>query len=301
MSAIEINGHRVELSNLDKVFYEVAGVTKGDVIEYYRRIYPTMAPHLTGRPLTLHRYPDGINGEDFYQKEAPDYIPGYVDTVEIEKVEGGKQQQLLCNNRETLVYLANLGTVTFHVWLSRSDRLHIPDKLMFDLDPPGGDFEPVREAAFDLRQLLKELGLDPYVMTTGSAGLHVAVPLKRELDFDHVRRLASIMSSRLASLHPDKYTTEVRKAKRKGRLFLDTARNAYGQTSVAPYSLRAREECSVATPLEWDELHASELHSRSYTIENIFRRLGQKEDPWKGFYDAVVSLGDYKEKIEALS
>jgi bifunctional non-homologous end joining protein LigD len=301
MSAIEIDGHRIELSNLDKVFYEEAGVTKGDVIEYYSRIYPTMAPHLADRPLTLHRYPDGIGGEGFYQKEAPDYIPGYVDTVEIEKVEGGKQPQLVCNNEETLVYLANLGTVTFHVWLSRSDRLHYPDKLIFDLDPPGDDFEPVREAAFDLRQLMKELGLYPYVMTTGSDGLHVALPLKRELEFDHVRRVAEVISSYLASRYPDKYTTEVRKAKRRGRLFLDMARNAYGQTSVAPYSLRERKECSVATPIEWEELHDSELQSRSYTIENIFRRLGQKDDPWKSFYDDAVSLADYEEKIEALS
>lgn len=300
MSVIEINGHRIELSNLDKVFYRKAGVTKGDVIEYYRRIYPTMAAHLAERPLTLHRYPDGISGEGFYQKEAPEYIPGYVDTVEIEKVEGGTQPQMACNSRETLVYLANLGTITFHVWLSRIDRLQLPDKLIFDLDPPGDDFEPVREAAFDLRKLMKELGLVSYVMTTGSAGLHVAVPLKRELDFDHVRRLAGAVSSRLASRHPDKYTTEVRKAKRKGRLFLDTARNSYGQTSVAPYSLRAREGCSVATPLGWDELHDSELQSQSYTIDNIFRRLGQKEDPWKSFYEDSYSLGGLDGRIEAL-
>ena len=300
MSVIEINGHRIELSNLDKVFYRKAGVTKGDVIEYYRRIYPTMAAYLAERPLTLHRYPDGISGEGFYQKEAPEYIPGYVDTVEIEKVEGGTQPQMACNSRETLVYLANLGTITFHVWLSRIDRLQLPDKLIFDLDPPGDDFEPVREAAFDLRKLMKELGLVSYVMTTGSVGLHVAVPLKRELDFDHVRRLAGAVSSRLASRHPGKYTTEVRKAKRKGRLFLDTARNSYGQTSVAPYSLRAREGCSVATPLGWDELHDSELQSQSYTIDNIFRRLGQKEDPWKSFYEDSYSLGGLDGRIEAL-
>ena len=300
MSVIEIDGNRIELSNLDKVFYEKAGVTKGDVIEYYRRIYPTMAIHLGERPLTLHRYPDGISGEGFYQKEAPEYIPGYVDTVEIEKVEGGKQPQMTCNNRETLVYLANLGTVTFHVWLSRSDRLHLPDKLIFDLDPPGDDLEPVREAAFDLRRLLNELGLNPYVMTTGSSGLHVAVPLKRELDFDPVRQVAGAVSSHLASRHPDKYTTEVRKAKRKGRLFLDIARNAYGQTSVAPYSLRARDECSVAVPLEWDELHDSDLHSKSYTIDNIFRRLGQKDDPWGSFYEDSYSLDGLEGRIEAL-
>lgn len=300
MSETEIDGHKLELSNLEKVLYKEADVTKGGIIDYYKQIYPTMKPHLEGRPLTLHRYPDGLNGEDFYQKETPGDVPDFVETVEIEKKEDGAQKQLVCDNKATLAYLANLGTIEFHIWLSRSDRLYHPDKMVFDLDPPGDDFMPVREAAFDLRDMIREVDVEPYVMTTGSDGLHVAFPLKREEKFDEVRDVAEMVSSHLASQYPDKYTTEVRKDEREGRLFLDVARNAYGQTSVAPYSLRAREECSVATPLNWDELHDPDLYSRSYTIENIFQRLGQKDDPWKSFYDKPISLAKLKEKTEEL-
>ncbi len=296
----EINGHRVELSNLEKVFYEDSGVTKGEIIDYYRRVFPKMETHIRNRPLTLHRYPDGIGGVDFYQKEAPDYIPDYIETVEIKKVEGGKQYQIMGNSRATIVYLANLGTITFHIWLSKLDSLQLPDKLILDLDPPRDDFEPVREAAFDLRDIMEELKLDPFVMTTGSKGLHIALHIKRELEFDRVRDTANKITSHLASLYPEKYTTEVRKKKRKGRLFLDTARNAYGQTSVSPYSLRARKDCPVATPLEWDELDDPELHSKTYTINNIFRRLGQRDDPWRNFYNEPCSLKRIQSEIEEL-
>jgi bifunctional non-homologous end joining protein LigD len=296
----KINGHQVELSNLGKVFYEEAEVTKGDMIEYYEKIYPVMKPHIADRPLTLHRYPDGIHGENFYQKETPDDLPDYVETVEIEKKENGSQQQLICNNKARLIYLANLATIEFHVWLSLSDKLYYPDKLVFDLDPPSENFETVREAAFDLRDIMNEINIKPYIMTTGSDGLHLAALFKRKQTFNAMRDLAKNISNKLTSNYPNKYTTEIRKDRRMGRLFLDVARNAYAQTSVAPYSLRARKECSVATPLDWDELHDPDLHSRTYTIKNIFRRLGHKDDPWKDFYESPNSLKDVKEKIEAL-
>ncbi|MBD3207611.1 ATP-dependent DNA ligase [Candidatus Bathyarchaeota archaeon] len=297
---MEVDEYEVKVSSLDKIFYEKVGVTKGDMIDYYMKIFSTMEPHIAERPLTLHRYPDGVKGEDFYQKETPDDIPDYVETVEIEKKENGSQQQLLCSNKATLVYLANLGTIEFHIWLCRRDKLHHPDKLVFDLDPPGDDFEPVRDAAFDLKDMMEEIKLKPYVMTTGSDGLHVAASLDREHEFDGVRDFAEKIASQLAADNPKKYTTEIRKNKRQGRLFLDVARNAYGQTSVVPYSLRAREECSVATPLDWDELHDSDIYSRSYTIENIFQRLGQKDDPWEDFYESPSSLDKVIEKIENL-
>lgn len=295
---MEVDEYDVKVSNLDKIFYEKAGVTKGDIIEYYMKIFSNMETHIAERPLTLHRYPDGIKGEDFYQKETPEDIPDYVETVEIEKKENGSQQQLVCSNKATLIYLADLGTIEFHIWLSRRDKLHHPDKLVFDLDPPGDDFEPVRDAAFDLRDVMEEIEIKPYVMTTGSDGLHMAAYFDREHEFDEMRDFAKKIAAQLADDYPEKYTTEVRKNKRRGRLFLDVARNAYGQTSVAPYSLRAREECSVATPLDWDELHDPDIYSRSYTIENIFQRLGQKDDPWVDFYDNQSSLDEVQEKIE---
>lgn len=295
MGVVEIDGYEIKISNEDKIFYKEADVTKGDIIDYYNKIFSTIRQHLLDRPLTLHRYPDGIDGEDFYQKEAPDYFPDFIETVEVEKKDGSKQKQIICDKEATLIYLANLGTISFHIWLSKSDRLLYPDKLVFDLDPPSDNFEPVRDAALDLRDLLKnELSVEPYVMTTGSDGLHVALSIKREEKFEIIREITSKIASRLVQRFPDKYTREIRKNKRGGKLFLDLARNAYAQTSVSPYSIRARKECSIATPLNWDEVNDSDVNSRTYTIKNIFRRLGQIEDPWKSFYQRPISIKSFE-------
>jgi bifunctional non-homologous end joining protein LigD len=192
------------------------------------------------------------------------------------------------------------GLVTPHIWLSRADKLHRPDKLIFDLDPPGSDFEPVRAAAQALHDLLPELGLAPFVMTTGSRGAHVVAPLDRSADFDVVRSFAKDVSQVLAQRYPDRLTVETRKAKRQGRLFLDTLRNAYGQNSVAPYGVRAKPGAPVATPIDWDELSDPDLHSQSYTVKNIFRRLGQKEDPWKGYMRHARSLREPRHRLDGL-
>jgi bifunctional non-homologous end joining protein LigD len=273
--------YRVEISNSDKVFFPDTGMTKGDLIDYYERVAETMLPHLEGRPLTLHRYPDGLAGEGFYQKQIPEYFPKWVSRVEVsKKEEGGSQLQVICDRKATLVYLANQACVTPHIWLSREDKLDHPDRMIIDLDPPGDDFEPVRRAARQLRDWLEELELVPFLMLTGSRGAHVVAPLRRDSDFDTVRAFAQAVAEELARRHPDDLTTAQRKDKRGERLFLDTARNAYGQTAVAPYSVRALPGAPVATPLDWSELDDSRLTARRYSIENLFRRLAQKRDPW---------------------
>ena len=287
---ITIGRYEVEVTSLDKVMFPDDGLTKGDLVDYYYRIAETMLPHVTERPLTMHRFPNGIDQEGFYQKEAPDYFPDWIDRVAIELEEGRTQYQVLCNNAATLVYLANQGCITPHVWLSRADKLRYPDKLIFDLDPPGSDFEVVRAAAWALRQMLQQVGLVPFVMTTGSKGLHVVTPLDRSVDFDTARAFARELAEILAGRQPDRFTTEPRKNKRHGRLFLDYLRNAYGQHGVAPYAVRAKRGAPIATPLAWDELANRDLHSQSYTMQNIFRRLGQKEDPWRDIMDHARSL-----------
>lgn len=279
--SVQIGGQTIELSNLEKIFFPDEGLTKGDLVDYYRRMAETMLPHLASRPLSMQRFPDGIEGEGFYQKEAPDYFPDWIERVEIEVEEHGEvQPQVVCQGAATLVYLAQQACITPHIWLSRVDKLRQPDKLIFDLDPAGDDFEPVRRAAQDLRAILEDIDLAPFVMTTGSRGLHVVVPLERSADFDEVREFARGIAGVLAGRKPDEYTTEVRKDKRQGRLFLDYLRNSYAQTSVAPYAVRAKPGAPVAVPIGWDELGDSSLHSRSYTMKNIFRRMGQKDDPW---------------------
>lgn len=288
-----------KISNRDKVLFPDSGVTKGDLIDYYRRIGETMLPHLRGRPLTLHRFPDGIGEEGFYQKEISDYFPDWIDRVTVPK-EGGKVTHVLCENVATLAYLANQACITPHIWLSRQDRPRHPDRLVFDLDPPADDFEPVRTSARILARLLDELGLPVFLQTTGSRGIHVVVPLDRSEPFGPVRSFARDLANLLARRHPDRLTVEARKAKRGERVYLDVLRNGYAQTMVAPYSVRARPGAPVATPIEPEELENPDLGSRTYTVQNVFRRLGQKQDPWRGIGRRGRSLTRARERLGRL-
>jgi len=300
MTSFQLGRYAVEVSNLDKVFFPEDEITKGDVVDYYKRIADTMLPHLKDRPLSMHRWPDGIDGQDFYQKEAGDYFPAWIRRVTIPK-KGGENTQVICDNVATLVYLANQASLTQHVWLSRADDMRKPDRLVFDLDPPGDDdFDAVRSAARQVGDLLDEIGLTPFFQLTGSKGIHVVAPLKRDLDFDGVRKAAMAASEVLAARSPDELTTEQRKDKRKGRVYLDVMRNSYAQTMVAPYSVRARPGAPVATPIERDELSDSKLDPRRYTISNIFRRLAQRDDPWKDIDRAAASFKKARERIEEL-
>lgn len=288
---VEINSHTIELSHLDKVLFPDDGITKGDLIDYYQRIAATILPHLADHPLSLQRFPNGIKAEGFYQKEMPDYFPDWIRRVSVEvKEDQVRQDQVVCDTVETLVYLANQACITLHPWLSRANKLNHPDKLIFDLDPPEGDFETVRFAAGRLREMLQEVGLVPFVMTTGSKGLHVVAPLDRSADFDEVRAFVRRLANDLAQREPERLTTETRKNQRQGRVFLDYLRNAYGQTGVAPYTLRAKPGAPVATPLDWAELADPQLHSQSYTMRNIFQRLGQKADPWQDIRNHARAL-----------
>jgi bifunctional non-homologous end joining protein LigD len=290
-ASIQVGSHTIEVSSRDKEMFPDAGLTKGDVIDYYQRIASVMLPHIKERPLTMQRFPDGLGGGGFYQKAAPHYFPDWVERVSLRLKENQEQQaQVVCNNEATLVYLANQACLTPHIWLSKTDDLDHPDRLVFDLDPPAGDFEPVRSAAKALRKLLEEIGLVPYLMTTGSQGLHLVIPLDRQAGFESAREFGRAVAQRLADQQSDRLTIEISKEKREGRVFLDYLRNAYGQTTVTPYALRALPKAPVATPLDWDELSDPKLHPRRYTMRNIFRRLGQKADPWQNMMADACSL-----------
>lgn len=288
-TTIELDGHAIELSNQDKVLFADCGLTKGDLVDYYRRIAEVALPHWRDRPASLQRFPDGIEADGFFQKDTPDYFPNWIARETLKK-EGGSIDHVLVNDAATVVYLANQGSITLHVGLSRVDRIDRPDRLVFDLDPSGDDFSPVQDAARWTRAVLDELDLPSFVQTTGSRGLHVVVPLDRSADFDRVREIARKIATLTAERHAAALTVEQRKAARGGRVFIDTLRNAYGQTSVAPYTVRAKAGAPVATPLDWDEALAKDRSPRDYTIRNIFQRLGQKPDPWAGIARAAVSL-----------
>jgi bifunctional non-homologous end joining protein LigD len=290
IKTIQTGRRRVAVSHPDKLYFPDEKITKYAVVEYYAKVAGHMLPHTRGRPISMQRFPDGIDGENFYQKDVPDYFPHWVSRADVYvKKDNREQEQVVLNDAATLVYVAEQGTITPHTWLSRVDDLERPDKLVVDLDPSlptghSGDTPPdilkhVRTGASALREAFEEMGLVPYVMTTGSRGYHVVVPLKTEKKFDEVRSFVKIIAEQVAGKHEDILTTSQRKEKRGTRVFLDIARNAYGQTSVPPYTLRARKGAPIATPLAWDELGSTD--PRRYTIRNIFRRLSQKEDPWK--------------------
>jgi len=295
---IEVDGREIELTNTAKVLFPQAGLTKGELIGYYRRIAPTMLPHIAGRPLSFERYPDGIETNGFMQKNASDYFPRWIRRARLAK-ENGEVEHVVADDAATLVYLANQACVTLHVGLARIERIHHPDRLVIDLDPSDEDFDKVKRAARAARCLLEESGLVPFVQTTGSRGLHVWVPLEPKATFDQVRGFAADLADRLVAHAPEELTTEQRKAKRGTRVFVDVARNAYGQTAVAPYSVRARAEAPVATPLDWAELDDPSLGPRRYTITNLFRRLGQKPDPWAEIGRHARPLAAARERLAA--
>jgi bifunctional non-homologous end joining protein LigD len=296
----EVAGRRVKLSNLEKVLFPAAGLTKADLIDYYERVAPVMLPHLSGRPLSLERYPDGIDAEGFMQKNASAYFPRWIRRARLAKQDGAVAH-VVADDASTLVYLANQACVSLHVGLSRIDRIDHPDRMVLDLDPSDQDFEKVRRAAQDARALLEEIGLVPFLQTTGSRGLHLWVPLDRSADFDQVRGFAAGLAEVLEARRPAELTTAQRKAKRGDRVLLDVARNAYGQTAVAPYSVRARPGAPVATPLEWTELDDPGLAPQRYTIRNLFRRLERKGDPWAGIEGHARGLQAAQERLSALA
>jgi bifunctional non-homologous end joining protein LigD len=289
-----------ESSREDKVFFPDAAVSKADVIAYYEKIADIMLPYLKKRPLVLQRFPDGIASAGFIQQTAPEYFPEWIPRITISKKDG-QITHAAADKKAVLAYLADQGVITFHTLLSRADKIKMPDQIVFDLDPhPQGGFEAVRKTALDLRDVLEELGLVAFAKTSGSRGLHVVCPIKPKAGFHQTRKFAADIARYLASEKPDMLTTEQRKKRRKGRLFLDTLRNSYGHTLVAPYSLRPLPGAPVATPVSWPEVRKKSLTPDRYSLANIFRRLAQKKDPWRAMNRHARDLTDPVKKLKML-
>lgn len=269
----------VEVTHPDRVLFPADGITKRDLVAYYDQVADTMLPHLRGRALNVQRYPRGIGETGFIQQDFADSLPDWMSRVEVAK-EGGTVVHPVAERREGLRWLANQNAIALHVWQSRRDHLDNPDRLVFDLDPSDNDFAAVRAAAHATAAVLRDLGLACYVQTTGSRGLHVVVPLRPDADFDTGRQFARDVSEVVAADDPAHRTVEARKSKRDGRVYLDIMRNAYAQTAVAPYSVRARNGAPVATPLEWDELNSRGLRADRFTIRDVPKRLAGQPDPW---------------------
>jgi bifunctional non-homologous end joining protein LigD len=302
--AVTVGGITVELSNTGKVLFGDSGITKGDLVGYYRDMAPRLLPYLAGRPLVMDRYPDGIDGERIVQKNVPRYFPGWITRVRVPK-QDGSLQQVVCDKQATLVYLANQACVEMHAFLSRTSALDRPDQLVFDLDPPDDHhFALVRRLALRLRELLEDdLGLTAFVKTTGGKGLHVHVPLNAKDDFDTARRFARQASDVLAAREPGHLTTEQRRDSRGEAVYSDVMRNAYAQTVVAPYSVRGRPGAPVATPLGWEELEDPGLTPRRFTLRTVAGRLERlgPADPWAGLSRHRYGLARASHRLDKLA
>ena len=276
MSAVKIDGKHVEasgvtfeLSNTGKVLFPIEGtadgLTKGELVEYYAQVADAMLPYLKDRPIAMARYPDGITKQRIFQKTGK-YFPDWITSVEVKK-EGGTLRHVVCDKAATLLYLANQAVIEFHVFLSRVDSLECADQVVVDFDPPDNDgFDQARQCALWLRSLLEdELGLISYVKTTGGKGLHVHVPLNRKQGFEETRTFAREASQVLAARHPDVVTVEQRVQARGHRVYADVMRDAYAQTVVAPFTVRARPGAHVATPLHWAEVEDPALAPGRFT------------------------------------
>lgn len=301
-NAVKIGGYSVALTHLDKVLFPRDGITKKEVVDYYSKIAATMMPYIKNRPISMLRYPNGIDHEGFYQKNAGEYFPTWI-TLKPIKAEAGKMvHYVVVDKKATLVYLANQLCLTPHIWLSKVDKLNFPDRMIFDLDPSGKnfDFNLIRKTALMFKELLEHLKLAPYIMTTGSRGMHVVVPLDRKQPFEMVRAFAYDLASYLQKLDPKNLTLEVRKSKRGKKIFLDYLRNSFTATSVAPYAIRAKDGAPVATPIDWEEVKDPKLNSQRYTYKTVFNRLKKKGDPWKGIEKHAQSLVRAQKIFESL-
>jgi bifunctional non-homologous end joining protein LigD len=296
---ITIDGHKVSLTNQDKLYWPDSGITKGDMISYYLEMERFIVPYLTNRPLALHRFPNGISGKSFFQKNVED-APEWVRTEPVDsESRQGAINYIVCNNAATLVYVANLGAIELHPWNSSIGSLDKPDYFVFDLDPGERPFEDVIQVAQRFHELLEEIGATNLVKTTGQSGLHIYIPLGARYSYEQVRQYAEIVSRLVHAQLPKITTLERSPGKRGGRMYLDILQNRKGQTLAAPYSLRPRQGAPVSTPLRWDEVRSG-LKPADYNIESVRPRAAELGDIWKEVLGPGVDFEKSLEKLTAL-
>lgn len=281
---LQIGKRKLKVSNLEKVFYPKSGFTKADVIDYYVRVSPVLLPHLKDRPITLKRYPDGVEGEHFYQKEAPVHTPQWVQTAPV-KVKERTINYVVLNDLPSLVWAANIADIELHPLLSRRQDTQRPTALAFDLDPGApADVRDCARVALRLRELFSGWGLDCYPKTSGSKGFQVYVPLNTDVTYEETKPFAKRMAQLLEAESPKKVTSNMAKALRVGKVFVDWSQNDDFKTTVCVYSLRAKEQPTVSTPMTWDEVEAgaasNQLESFVFDTKAVLERVDTHGDPF---------------------
>lgn len=289
----EIEGRKLKLSNLDKPLFPELGILKAEVIQYYLKIAPYILPHLYNRPLTLIRYPDGVEGNRFYSKNRPNWTPDWVQSIKLD--EEDDNTYVMANDVPSLIWMANLAALELHPMQTTSILPTRPDHFIFDLDPPEtANFEIVKQLALRLKPFLESYGYQPYIKTSGSKGLHIYIPIhpiyEQSVVLESIKKLAKLY------IGTDKTTTlKMNKEKRQGKVLLDIYRNHKSQTCVAPYSTRGKKGAPISTPLFWEELE-NLTSSQAYSINTIFQKIETDGDPWANFYESATSLYTDKSK-----
>jgi bifunctional non-homologous end joining protein LigD len=267
------------ITHPEKVLFPDIGVTKGDVAAYYEAVALVMIPHLRGRPITMERFPAGIESEGFLQKNVSKGFPAWLKRVEVPK-KGGVVNYPLANDLQSLLWMTNQNTITFHVWTSRVPRLARPDICILDLDPSQEDHAVLRRAALAARQAFDALGFPSWIKTSGSKGFHIAARMGPRADFAKSGALADRVARIMLEQDPDHLTREFHKVDRRGRILIDTARNNPGATFAAPYSLRAKPGAPVSAPCTWEEVERGEITPQSVTLRSMPDRLKKLGDLW---------------------
>jgi bifunctional non-homologous end joining protein LigD len=279
---------RVHVTNLEKVLYQAVHVTKLEVITYYVRMAPRILPFVTNRPLTMHRYPEGVGGEEFYEKDAPRGTPDFVEIfTHYSETADRKVHFVLCNNLDTLIWLANLASLEVHITLSNVSSYESPDILLFDIDPePPLTFDDVIEVSQVVHENLELEGIVSFVKTSGKKGVHIVVPLASGYQFGEVREFAHRIGKKIAKDTPH-VVSEFPRSRDPGTIFIDYLQNAHGKTMAAPYSLRATPGATVSAPLAWNELRRG-IRPEDFNIRTV---LPGKEDPWGNIFDTRQKIG----------
>lgn len=298
---LKLNGSTVQVSNLDKVFYPKTGFTKGDVINYYIRVSPYLLPHLKHRPITLKRYPNGVEGLFFYEKKCPSHRPEWVTTAKVARAEGEDINYCVVNDLAALVWAANLADLELHTFLHKAPAIDRPTALAFDLDPgPPADILLCCKVAFWLKDLFDSLGLKSFPKTSGSKGLQVYVPLNSSVTYDQTKAFAHAVADALERRSPETVVAKMQKSQREGKVFVDWSQNDSHKTTVNAYSLRARETPLVSTPVTWEEVKAAVTRANGkalrFEAEQVLKRVEKEGD----LFAPVLTLKQKLPKLESV-
>ncbi len=296
VSELTVEGKQLQVSNLDKVLYPRTGFTKAQVIDYYVRISPVLLPHLKDRPLTLKRYPEGVDHEFFYEKQCPSYRPGWVKTARVESTRK-VVNYCLANNLSTLVWAANLADLEMHTSLSRAPDIGTPTMVVFDLDPGlPADIVQCCEVAFWLKAKLEKLGLESFAKTSGSKGLQIYIPLNTKTNYEVTKTFAKNMAEALEREHPNEVLSKMAKALRPGKVFVDWSQNDDHKTTVCVYSLRAKEQPTVSTPVTWDEVAAALKKKDAKRLTFVSDKTLERVEKHGDLFEPVLKL---KQKLKS--